>query len=171
MTDTKRTWFLWSGIIFVILFISLIIYAIFLYMDLNEKRTADFDATSKEIVQQTPITEVSKIEKFSGEEAYHVVFGKNAADEEKIIFYPLDGNEKTLTTIDAKDIVSQTAMLDHWKSDCGQCELINITPALVNNEVLWELIYYDQENRYVFDYRSIYDGSRYEEIRYVRMFN
>lgn len=171
MTNRKQTWLLWSCIIIVILFISAVIYAIFLYMDLNDKRTAGYNETTKEVLNQTTIEEITSIEKFNGEEAYHVIYGVDNAGEEKIIFYPLDGNEKTLTTINAEDVMSTSDLLDEWKANCDPCKLINVTPALIKDDVLWELTYYDENDRYVFDYVSIYDGSAYEEIRYLRMFN
>lgn len=164
-------WFIWTLIILGVLFISAVIYAIFLYMDLNEKRTAGFSETTREVLSQTSITEITNIETFNGEAAYHVVQGINESGEEKLIFYPLEGNEKTLKTVDIEDIMPKQAVHKQWNSDCNSCQLIKITPALIEEEVLWELTYYDENNRYVFDYVSIYDGSPYEEIRYLRMFN
>lgn len=171
MVNTKRNWVVWSLVIFIILFISSVIYAIFLYMDLNEKRTAGYSETTKEVLNQTSITKITNIETFNGEAAYHVVQGINKSGEEKLIFYPLEGKEKTLKRVDTKDIMSKQAIHKQWNADCNSCKLIKITPALIEEEVLWELTYYDKHNRYVFDYVSIYDGSPYEEIRYLRMFN
>lgn len=171
IAENKKAWLLWSSIIFIILFISLLIYAIFLYMDLNEKRTAGFDATERQIVNHTSISEVSSIERFHGEKAYHVVFGENAEGEEQLIFYPLEGKEKTLTTIDAEEIVPKSSVIKNWKSTCTSCDLIRVVPALINDDALWELTYYDANDRYVLEYLSIYDASTYEEIRYRRMFN
>lgn len=140
-------------------------------MDLNEERTAGYSESTKEVLNQTSMAEITNIETFNGKEAYHVLQGTNEAGEEKLIFYPLEGNEKTLTTIDTEDIMSRKAVRDQWRTNCNSCKLIKITPALIDEEVLWELTYYDENNRYVFDYISIYDGSPYEKIRYLRMFN
>lgn len=171
MLESKRSWLFWSTIIFIILFISVLIYAIFLYMDLNEKRTAGFDDTRREVLNQTAITEISNIESFNGEASYHVVSGIDTEGEEKLIFYPLEGNEKTITTIDYEDITPKSAIINEWQANCNSCELINVSPALVDDEALWELTYYDENDLYVFEYVSIYDASPYEEIRYLRKFN
>lgn len=140
-------------------------------MDLNEERTKGFSKTQRDLIQQTSITDIEKIEKFNGEQAYHVVYGKTEDGSEKIIFYPLAGSEKQLTTVDADEILPESKMIGMWQSECPSCQLVKATPALLDNELLWELVYYDEENHYVFDYRSIYDGSHYEDIRYLRQFN
>lgn len=171
MTETRRKSLVYSMIIILLLFISMLIYGIFLYMDLNSNRTKGHEETKRELLKQTEITEITKIENFNGEAAYHVVYGKNEEGKGKIIFYPLEGNEKTLTTVDSTEVLSPSSMIDMWQTDCSACELVKITPALLDDEILWELVYYDEYDRYVFDYRSIYDGSRYEDIRYLRQFN
>ncbi|MCF3941616.1 cell wall elongation regulator TseB-like domain-containing protein [Oceanobacillus alkalisoli] len=171
MAETRRKWLIFSMITFLLLFISMFIYGIFLYMDLNSERTEGHEATKRELLKQTEITEISKIENFNGEAAYHVVYGKSEEGNGKIIFYPLEGNEKTLTTVDSTEVLAPSSMIDRWQSDCRTCQLVKITPALLDEEILWELVYYDENDRYVFDYRSIYDGSDYEEIRYLRKFN
>lgn len=167
MTNKKRTLLLRSVII---LFITALIYAVFLYMDLNGERTAGFDKTAAEILKHTAITDIIKIENFNGEKAYHVIYGIED-DVKKIAFYPLEGEERELIIIDAEDIIPEARMIEHWMADCNACKLVDITPAILDENIVWELVYYDENNRYVFEYRSIYDGSHYEEIRYSRMFN
>lgn len=139
-------------------------------MDLNEERTKGHDETRRELIKQTSITEITSIVNFNGESAYHVVYGENEEGKGQIIFYPLEGEEKTLTIVDVADILPEQAMISKWKQDCSGCDLVKITPALMDNEVLWEIVYYDENDRYVFEYRSIYDGAHYQEIRYLRQF-
>src|SRR5699024_10051303 len=134
MTDSKRLWLLWTSIILLILFISALIYAIFLYIDLNSKRTAGFEDTTREILNQTDIAEVTEVERFNGAESYHVINGTNADSKEKIIFYPLKGNEKTLTTIDAEEIIPKDSIIGHFRSTYPDRSLIDVTPALVDDE-------------------------------------
>lgn len=171
MTNTRQRTLIIISVIFVLLFISGMSYGIFLYMDLNKERTAGHEETEKELLNQTNLTDIIKIENFNGEEPYHVVYGEDEDNEKQIVFYPLEGNEKTITTVDASEVISDRNMLSMWQEECNSCELVKITPALLEDDILWELVYYDEENRYVFDYRSIYDGSQYEEIRYLRTFD
>jgi uncharacterized protein YpmB len=171
MSTTRRNGFIFALIIAIILFISAVVYGIFLYMDLNEKRTMGYEETKRELLNQTNLVEIFTIDNFNGEKAYHVVHGENESGEEKIIFYPLEGKEKRITTIDQSEIVPKEQMRGHWQQECINCQFVDITPALLDEEAFWELTYYDEKDRYVFDYRSIYDGSPYEEIRYLRKFN
>ncbi|MBR7795581.1 MAG: DUF5590 domain-containing protein [Bacillota bacterium] len=167
---TGPKWLKWSLLISIIILISCFIYMIFLYVDLKESKTAGYAETERQLLKANALTEVTAIKTFNGEKAYHVVFGKDGK-EEKIIFYPLEGKKKNLTTINQSEIIAEDAIIDDWKQQCNQCEFVKITPALVNENALWELTYKDQSGRYVLDYLSIYDGSRYEQYRLKRMFN
>lgn len=142
----------------------------FLYLDLMDSKTAGIEETKKQILNNTSITSIEKVEQFNGAEAYHVIYGKNKKGEGKIIFYPIKGKEKDLTTIDQSEIIPEKQVLSQWEEQCNGCKLINIVPALVKDESLWEITYKDQSDRYVFDYLSLYDGSRYEQYRFKRMF-
>ena len=166
----KNNWLFWSLVIVLIILIASFIYGVFIYLDLKDSKTAGFEETKKQILNATSITEIEKIEQFNGEEAYHVIYGKNEKDEKKLIFYPLKGKEKNLTTINQSDIISKEQMLQEWRAQCKGCKLVKIVPALVDKKALWEITYNDQSNKYVLDYLSIYDGSRYEQYRLKRMF-
>ncbi|AIF45449.1 hypothetical protein X953_11015 [Virgibacillus sp. SK37] len=157
-------------LIFLIVIISCFIYLLFLYLDLKDSKTEGFADTKQQILQATSIEEIDKINKFNGEEAYHVIFGTTDSGKKQIIFYPLQGKKKDLTTIDQSDIIAEEAIIGEWKQQCSSCEFIKITPALVNDKPLWELTYRDESDRYVLDYLSIYDGSRYEQYRFKQMF-
>lgn len=166
----EKRWFLWSTVLFLIVLISCIIYMVFLYIDLKDSKTAGFEETKKQILSNTSITSIEEIEQFNGNEAYHVIYGKNKDNDGKIIFYPLKGKEKNLTTIDQTEIITKKQVLSQWKEQCKGCELVKIVPALVKDKALWEITYNDKSDRYVLDYVSLYDGSRYEQYRFKRMF-
>ncbi|WP_067725503.1 cell wall elongation regulator TseB-like domain-containing protein [Oceanobacillus damuensis] len=171
MHSSKSNWLLWSFVSIVVIILACSIYAVYLYNEIYGSKTAEFAETSRQILNQTAITEIEKVEQYNGSEAYHIVFGENDENEEKLIFYPLAGNEKELTTIDRTEIMSEEAILDQWQAQCNGCEFIKINPALENDEPLWEITYNDNNNRYVMDYLSIYDGSREEQYRLKKIFN
>lgn len=166
----KKGWLFWSLIVILIIFISSFIYAVFLYYDVKGSKTEGFAETEKQILKATSITEVDEIKQFNGEEAYHVIFGIDKKDEKKVIFYPLKGKEKDLTTIKQKDMISEDQIVKDWKAQCEDCKLVKAVPALVDDKVLWEISYRDGSNRYGLDYLSLYDGTRYEQYRFGRMF-
>lgn len=170
MNDTKRIWYISGFILFSILFISAVVYGIFLYVDLVEQRTKAHERTERALLEQTALEQVEKIENFHGDEPYHIVYGRNEQGTEQLIFYPLEGTEKTLTIVDMDEILPESAMIGMWQTECDGCEFVKITPALLDDKILWELVYYDAENRYVLDYRSIYDGTPYEQISFASRF-
>jgi uncharacterized protein YpmB len=170
-TSKLKKIIIWASIILLILFISAVIYSFFLYQDIMESKTEGFSETETQILDATSLVSIDKIEQFNGEEPYHVVFGENEANEEKIIFYPLEGQEKQLTVLDKTEIVAEETILSQWQNECSECELIKAVPAIKDENVLWEVTYFDESERYILDYLSIYDGSRYERYRFTQMFN
>ncbi|RDW19624.1 hypothetical protein CWR48_07855 [Oceanobacillus arenosus] len=168
--SSKHEWLKWSLWTLLVLAIACIIYAIFLYNDLYDSKTAGFADTEKQILAQTAITDVEKIEHYNGDSPYHIVYGKNGDNEEKIIFYPLNGNEKNLTTIDTSRIISEQQILNAWENQCSKCQFVHINPALVDGEPLWEIAYYkDNKSTYVLDYLSMDDASRIEQLHFSKL--
>ncbi|WP_245843784.1 DUF5590 domain-containing protein [Oceanobacillus rekensis] len=161
---------MWSSILLLVIILACIIYAVYLYNDLYNSKTAGFDETKEQILNQTSIAEIEKIEQYNGSSPYHVVFALNEANEEKLIFYPVEGKEKELTTINRSEIITAEEVLSLWQAQCNECELVKINPALENNEPLWEITYHDNQNRYVMEYLSIYDGAPVESYRFKKMF-
>lgn len=166
-----KKFFFRTGVILLILLISAGIYSVFLYQDIMESKTEGFAETESRILEATSLVFIDKIEQFNGSEAYQVVFGKNETNENKIIFYPLEGSEKNLTVLDESEIISKETILKSWEEACGQCDFIKAVPAMKDENILWEVTYTDESDRYVLDYLSIYDGSRYERYRFTQMFN
>ncbi|MFD2630661.1 cell wall elongation regulator TseB-like domain-containing protein [Oceanobacillus kapialis] len=167
---TRPRWLIWSLLLVGIVVIAVGIYAAFLYQDLNKSRTAGYDTTKEQVLSATSVTEVEKVVTFNGAESYHVVFGHTEENEGRLIFYPLKGNEKTLTTITEQEMISEDQMLQQWRNSCNDCELIKIVPGIIEEEVLWEITYRDAADRYVLDYYAIADGSQYEQYRLNQMF-
>ena len=167
---TAPRWLSISLLIFFILLLSVSIYGIILYNDLVDSKTSGYNETAEQILNNTSISEIEKIEQFNGAKSYHVIFGSNEKNEKKIIFYPLEGNEKNLTTINQSEVIPSEEIFGQWEEQCMDCELIKIVPALVNDKALWELTYKNNSNQYIIDYLSIYDGSRFEQYRFNRTF-
>ncbi|AXI09328.1 hypothetical protein CV093_11060 [Oceanobacillus sp. 143] len=166
----KRNWLIKGLITILVIAVACLIYALFLYNNLYESKVEGFAETKKQILAQTAITEVDKIERYNGDSPYHVVYGKNKENEEKIIFYPLNGKEKNLTTVDQADIILEQQILNAWKNQCNHCELVHISPALMDQEPLWEIAYYeDNKSRYVLDYLSMDDASRKEQLHFSKL--
>ncbi len=164
-------WLKWSLLILLLLSVIFLVLAIYLYQDIRESKVSGYEETRQQLLANTSLTEITAIEQFNGAQSYHVVHGVNGEGEEKIVFYPLAGNEKNLTTIDKSEIIPENQVQLQWQEQCSDCELIEVIPALSDGNALWEMTYIDESGRYVFDYLSIYDGAQYEKYRFTSMFN
>lgn len=169
--STGLNWIHKTFIIFIAIIVVITIFGVYLYQDTMKNKTTNFEQTKEVILEQTPITKVNKIELYHGDEAYHLVYGSDDKGEEQIIFYPLKGKEKDITTISVSEITPKEQIIQSWQKNCGDCELNKISPALIDDQLLWEISYYDENDRYVLNYLSIYDGSSYEEYKFERMFD
>lgn len=165
------TWLKWTIIILSLLLIVGLIYGIYLYHTIEKSKVAEFAETEEKILQNTEIKKINAVDRFDGKTAFHILSGETKDGNKKIAFFPLNGKKKELTVIDESEIIPRQSMREQWNNQCKGCEFIKISPAMVNDEPLWELTYIDQSNRYILDYLSIYDGSRYEQFRFKQMFN
>lgn len=165
------TWLKWTIIIVSLILIIGLIYSIYLYNTIEKSKTAGFAETKEQALQETDLTKINEIDRFDGKTAFHILSGEAKNGDKKIVFFPLDAKKKEPTVIDESEIIPRESMLNQWNNQCKSCEFIKISPAMVNDEALWELTYIDQSKRYTLDYLSIYDGSRYEQFQFKQMFN
>lgn len=165
------SWFRWTLIIIAILIIGCFIYGIFLYKDIQQSKTESYPKAVDEVLQETDVETISDVTHFYGEETYYVVYGVTADQEEKIVFVPEKGEDNAVTILDIADIMASEEVTSLWQSECNNCELIKIVPAMIDSETLWEITYRDESDRYVIDYVSIYDGASFEQYRFRQMFN
>ncbi|MFD1065220.1 hypothetical protein [Oceanobacillus locisalsi] len=170
MRESNNRWVLWTLIAVLLLLLAGIGYSIYLYQVINDNRTAGFDETKEEIETQTSYHNVHSIQGYYGENNYHVFYASNEDNEERLIFLPLEGEERELIVINTEDIMREEAMVDAWSSNCDTCQFADISPAYEDGEALWEITYYDQDNHFVMDYYSINGESLEERYTYNHMF-
>lgn len=165
------SWLKWSLWILSLVLILVFIYSIYLYHTIEQSKLSGFAETKEKVLHETDLIVIDDINRFNGKNAFHILFGKTKDDQNKIVFFPLKNKNKDLTIIDESETIAKQSILNQWDTQCQGCKLIKIIPAMVNDEALWELTYIDKSKRYTIDYLSIYDGSRYEQFRFTRMFN
>lgn len=157
-------------IVFLIIALIVLVYFIYTYNAIQQSKQSGFAKTKSDVLKQTELVEIDHVERFQEIDEYHIVFGKTEENEEQIVFVPKTNEDEELTIVNLTDIISKEEIEKQWLSQCKQCKLISIKPAILNQTPLWELTYYDDSNRYVFDYVSLYDGSDFEKIRFQRKF-
>lgn len=168
---TVPNWLKWGTIGLILVLISCFIYLIFLYSGIQQNRTANYPESKAAVRTKTEVSTIEKVTEYYGKHQYHIIFGADKNGDEKIVFVPLDSKKKDLTVIDQSEIITKQQIKNEWEAQCQNCELIDITPAMENNKVLWEITYMDSSNRYIFDYLSIYDGTRYQRYQLKSIFH
>lgn len=164
------SWWKWSILSLILLLFVCFIYGMFLYQNTQKNKTAGMAGSKEKVLQDTEIIMIDSMERFNGENSYHIAFGKNKDEQKKIAFIPLKNENKDIVLIDEADIMSKELVKNQWQEQCIKCKLIKITPGIVEDNELWELTYVDESNLYIIDYISMYDGTPYEQFRFTKMF-
>ena len=164
------SWLKWSLLILILILIISTIYSIFLFKDIQESKTIGYSETEKKVLQETDIESITNITHFFDKTTYHIVFGETEHGEEKIVFVPKEKNAEKMTIIDGNEVLTKQEIRSLLENDCTKCQLIKINPAMIKDNPLWEVTYRDDTDRYVLDYLSMYDGSRYEQFKFRQTF-
>lgn len=169
-THTKKHFLRWMIYGLLIFMFICLIAAYILYYQINQAKTAGFSDVKKQVLSETEIVEIDSIERFHGDDAYYIVYGKTSDDDKKIAFVPFVESEEVLQIIDQTDIISKDDMISNWRKNCDNCQLTKVVPGIVDDELIWEITYRDQSKRFVFEYVSIYDGTSHEKFRFTQLF-
>lgn len=168
---TVPKWVKWGIVGLILVLIICFIYLFFLYHDIQQSRTANYQDSKEEVLNKTKVKKIEKVTQYNGEKQFHVIFGSTKSGKNKIVYVPLNDKEKKLTIINSSEVTTKQTIKNQWKQQCQNCELIDITPALENNKPLWEVTYIDESDRYIFDYISMYDGTRLQQYRLKSIFH
>lgn len=166
ITPQWKTWTLLGVVLFAIASIS---YSIYLYQHIQKSKTEGFQDTEQRVLNETELIEIHDIQRFQSEKAYHIVYGSDQNGLDKLLFVPLTNGEEIII-IDDENIMDKQFVEQAWGESCHHCKLIQITPAMIDDQPFWEITYIDNAQRYTFDYVSIYDGTLYEQLQLNQMF-
>ena len=155
-----------------LLLISLIIYFSLFYRSILQSKTEGFEET-KQIVSETLNMKVEDIYQFQEKESYHILLTTDDENKKWIVFVPLSEqlNKEDFIIIEADEVLSRETIEANWQQNCEQCELVKSNPAMIDNIPLWELTYKDRSNRYVIEYVTLKDGTKYEQLRLYRKYS
>lgn len=163
-------WVKWGIGVVCLVLVSCFIYSVYLYYEVQQNKTARYENIKENVLQSTDISTIEKIEQYHGEKAYFILYGVTDDNKQKLIFYPSERKKEDLTIIEKSEIIPEETIKKGWNSQCKNCELIEIAPAIVDDKPVWEITFIDSSNRYVIDYLSIYDAKRIEQIRLKQMY-
>ncbi|MBP1949591.1 cell wall elongation regulator TseB-like domain-containing protein [Virgibacillus litoralis] len=163
-------WLKWVFAVTLLILIACFIYGIYLYNAIQQDKTSSFEDVKDEVMAETEIVTIDKVKRFHGDKAYYIIYGETNNNKQKIIYYPFSKNIEDITIVDKSEIISEESIRKGWNESCKNCNLFDITPALVGDKPSWEITFTDDSNRYVIDYLSIYDSTRIEQFRFNHMF-
>ncbi len=163
-------WLKWAFAVLLLILVACFIYGVYLYNAIQQDKTASFEDVKDEVLAKTELQTIGKVKRYHGDKAYYVVYGKTNKDNQKIIFYPFSNDNADIIRVEKSETISEETIRKEWKESCRNCNLFDITPALVGDEPSWEITFTDDSNRYVIDNLSIYDGTRIEQFRFKQMF-
>lgn len=166
----KSTWVKWVFVALLLVIIACLSYLIGLYHNIQQDKQAGFDETKEIVLRETDLIGINNIERYHGKNAYHIVFGYTENNVDKIVYVPLTNEEEDLMIIDQAEIVSKKTIENQLINECNKCKIISIIPGVEDDELLWELTYVDDLDRYVLEYLSLYDATQSEQYRFRRMY-
>src|SRR5690625_115594 len=168
--QTSRHPLKWA--IYSILCVMLIclIVVIVLYIQIEKNKKAGFSETKTQVLAETDLTDIDKVERFHGEDAYHIVYGQTSEGDKQVVFVPFTDDEKEMLTVDQADMINKEAIEAQWSEQCDQCHLIKTIPGILDDDFVWELTYIDESDRYIFEYFSLSNGEPYEMFSLKRLF-
>ncbi|HLS06934.1 MAG TPA: DUF5590 domain-containing protein [Bacillota bacterium] len=159
----------WIFLIIFLLCLLVVSYGAYLYVDIQAEKTKDFPKTRERIGAETNITHIDSIERYHDKQYFHIVFGKNEQTKEYIAFVPQAVDDE-ITVIQTDEIINEETIINQWEQNCQACELIQIIPAMIDDDMLWEVTYVN-DDQYVFNYYTMTEGTLHEQIKLLQMFN
>lgn len=181
MKQQSLTWFSWKKLFItciILIVIGLFIYFYMMFRHIEHSKVEGFEETEEYILEETDMVAVDDLFTFQEEKLYHIAYTRDEQDKQWILFISANDDEDSkeensmqVVEIEQDDTLPPSKIESLWSKDCEQCELKGSTPAILDNEPLWELTYIDDKNRYVIEYRNLSDGEKYEQLKLNRKYN
>lgn len=151
---TVPRWLKWGGGILAGLVLLFLIFFIWMYTQINQDRTSGHDEAADLAVQETNLSSVEQIETYNGETEVFVVKGK-ASDGETSLVFINEAVDTVLTDVKQAEILSQEQLISRWSSSCSDCRFKDISYGYEEEQPVYELVYIDEQGRYVLDYFTL----------------
>lgn len=158
---TVPSWLKWCLLILSVFIILGLAFGIWMYLSVNQDRTAGHAEAIDLAEQQTGLTNFESVTTYYGESEIHIVQGANNSGSEKIVFIDLEENT-ILDEISTESILPSNQMRSQWKDNCLECEFKDIQYGYEENEPVYQLTYIDSQNRYVLDYFTL-EGEAFDQ--------
>ncbi|SET90883.1 Uncharacterized protein YpmB [Salinibacillus kushneri] len=161
---TRRRLVRFIALIVFILFLIIACSFFYVYSTAMKGKETTFKQSRQIALQETPIKQIEKMVRYNGENTYDVAIGTTDEESRGMAFVPT-GDDVETTYVDIKDGMSKEEMSSDWKKQCQDCKLVSITPGIEDGHVIWEIVYENTENQYVFETYLFENGDLYEQVK------
>ncbi|MGM8213947.1 cell wall elongation regulator TseB-like domain-containing protein [Bacillaceae bacterium W0354] len=153
-----------------ILLITLIIGLIFLftliYYDINQELQADSEDAIQLAMNHAPIEQVTSTYFYNGEQSYTVLKGDNNDKEIIYVFVPKNiSNSDEIKWIEQSEGLTKEEIISQFNNSCNHCDLLQVTPGILNDQFIWEIVYETNE-RILFQTFRFTNGELYDSISF-----
>ena len=145
---------------------AIIAYFFVLYSSIENSKIDNKEKLVEFIKKETEIYTISKMYHFQDDKGYDIIYGKDKADKSEYIVFNQTGNfnKDKLMVYKSEEFVSKETIEKEWLSACKGCTLKKSSPAMINDNPLWEMAYINNQDRYIMEYTSLKDGSTFEKL-------
>lgn len=163
----KTKWIL-IGVIIVVVII-LILYR-FLVFVLQDEWSMEDDAV-KRAKQETELTEVTKITRSVWDKVYFVIEGKDASEQEVMIWVPEDETDDSKIHIEfMKDGFNKEQIKKVILDQLPGIEIVRLVPGVItpvpgesDDQYVWQL-FYKEKDHYYYSFYNYNDGTALPEV-------
>lgn len=168
--NERSHWLKWGILISALLIALVLLLIAYLYSSVIQEKTKGYNKAKERALAETEIINIEQVERFHGEDAYFVLTGVDEQNEPLFVYVPFD-NEESIITIEQPNEYTKKAVEEQWSEECSNCLLTSITPALIDENGVWEIRYKASKDTYIYDYISMEDGSLFDQVIYNKTFN
>ncbi|GIP37426.1 hypothetical protein J31TS4_07060 [Paenibacillus sp. J31TS4] len=128
------------------------------YTVIQAEEEAVLNQAAERARQAGHVTTVTKLQPYTGDEPYTVVFGKNAEDQEVIVWV----SEGEMIAKPASEGVTSQMAQTATKAKGADVEVLRVSAGRTGGVLVWEVFYKRPEaggERYYYDFYHFEDGS------------
>lgn len=161
---TVPRWLFWAFIIFIVFFFSTLAYGSHLYKEIEESKEEGFETSKELVLDKTEMKKIDNITRYHGKSYYHVIIGTTKVGESAIAYVPINKEDESIAFFLTEEILSEEEALGIWKSNCQACSLTETNMAIEDGHPLLEIIYISNNDRLVYCYISLEDGTTFRTV-------
>lgn len=128
------------------------------YQDVQDSKKEGFTESRERVLRETDIETIDHVTRYHGQMYYHVVSGTTDSNEQMLAYVNQSKPEQEVLTFLTSELVQKSKIENQWKSECGNCQLLQSNYGIRSNVPLVELSYFDTSDRLTYRYYRLDNG-------------